>query len=127
MKTFSNPATLHTPLGAYTHQIEVPDPERWLVLSGQVGMLPDGTLPQDVEAQFEIALENILKNLEAASMGVVDLVKLTIYLVDPLDTARRRQILSALLGGHAPCMTLVYVAALASPALKVEIDAWACM
>jgi hypothetical protein len=29
------------------------------------------------------------------------------------------------LGAHHPCMTLLYVAGLASPALRVEIDAWA--
>lgn len=30
------------------------------------------------------------------------------------------------LGDHLPCMTMIYVVALASPALKVEVDAWAC-
>jgi len=126
MTVFRNPTTLHAPLAAYTHQVEVSGSQRWLILSGQVGMQPDGSLPPDVASQFEIALDNILRNLEAAGMGVADLVKLTIYLVDPMDGAQRRQVLSALLGDHAPCMTLIYVAALASPALKVEIDAWGC-
>ena len=126
MTVFRNPTTLHAPLAAYTHQAEVSGSQRWLILSGQVGMQPDGSLPPDVASQFEIALDNILRNLEAAGMGVADLVKLTIYLVDPMDGAQRRQVLSALLGDHAPCMTLIYVAALASPALKVEIDAWGC-
>jgi 2-iminobutanoate/2-iminopropanoate deaminase len=29
------------------------------------------------------------------------------------------------LGEHRPAMTLVYVAGLAAPPLKVEVDAWA--
>ena len=127
MKEFRNPKDIHAPLAAYTHQIEVSNPQRWLVLSGQVGMLPDGTLPQDAREQFKIALDNIGKNLAAAGMSVTDLVKLTFYLVDPLEPAFRRQTLSAFLGDHTPCSTLIYVAALASPALKVEIDAWACI
>jgi enamine deaminase RidA (YjgF/YER057c/UK114 family) len=122
MKEFRNPATLHAPLATYTHQIEVSGPQRWLVLSGQVGMRPDGSLPQDAQDQFEIALANIGKNLEAAGMSVTDLVKLSFYLVDPLEPAFRRKALSAFMGDHAPCMTLIYVAALA-PSLKVEIDA----
>jgi len=101
MKEFRNP---HPPrsLGAYAHQIEVTQPQRWLVLSGQIGMHPDGTLPPDAEAQLEVALDNIARNLEAAGMGVADLVKLTFYLVEPSDIARRRQTLSKFLGDHTP-------------------------
>jgi len=29
------------------------------------------------------------------------------------------------LDGHTPCMTLLFVTALAAPDLKVEVDAWA--
>ena len=126
MKRFHNPETVHQPLAAYAHQIEIREPKRWLVLSGQVGMRPDGTLPEDPIEQIKIALENIRKNLEAAGMGIQDLVKVTFYLVGEVGTAKRREAMAEWLGGHTPCSTLIYVAALATPALKVEIDAWAC-
>ena len=42
-----------------------------------------------------------------------------------MDAARRRDVLAARLGDHKPCMTLIFVAALAAPVYKVEIDAWA--
>ena len=125
MKTPRNPDTVHPPIGGYTHQIEVSGPQRWLVISGQIGMRADGTLPDDPLEQFEIALENITWNLQAASMGIQDVVKLTTYLVGPIDTARRREAMSRWLQGHQPTMTLVYVAALATPNIKVEIEAWA--
>ena len=54
-----------------------------------------------------------------------DLVKLTFYLSEPIDLDTRRSTLVEHLGPHEPCMTLVYVAGLATPAIKVEIDAWA--
>jgi enamine deaminase RidA (YjgF/YER057c/UK114 family) len=88
-------------------------------------MAPDGRLPDDPAAQLELALDNVLRNLEAAAMDVGDLVKLTRYLVSPIDPARRSAVLAGRLGGHEPCMTLVYVAGLASPAIKAEVDACA--
>ncbi len=58
-------------------------------------------------------------------MDVEDLVKLTLYLVGQMDTRRRREVINAKLSGNKPCMTLVYVAGLASPEYHVELDAWA--
>jgi enamine deaminase RidA (YjgF/YER057c/UK114 family) len=126
MNKFHNPDTIHAPLAAYSHQVVIPAFQRWLVISGQVGMRVDGSMPEDPLEQFEIALDNISRNLEAAYMGIRDIVKLTIYLVDHIDTAKRREMVSSWLQGHKPCMTLVYVAALAAPNIKVEIEALAC-
>ena len=125
MKEFRNPQDIHTPLGSYSHQIEVKGNERWLVISGQVGMRQDGTVPDDPLEQIDLAFENILRNLGAADMDVKDLIKITYYLVGEIDTAKRRAVVLSKLQGHQPCSTLLYVAALASPALRVEIDAWA--
>jgi 2-iminobutanoate/2-iminopropanoate deaminase len=125
MKEFRNPQSIHQPLGSYSHQIEVRGNERMLVLSGQVGMRQDGTVPEDPIEQMNIALENIFQNLRAANMDVKDIIKLTYYLVGEIDTAKRRELVASKLQGHQPCSTLLYVAALASPIYKVEIDAWA--
>ena len=40
-----------------------------LVLSGQIGMTSDGQLPDDAVDQLRLALENVLRNLEAADMA----------------------------------------------------------
>jgi len=125
MKEFRNPQDIHEPLGSYSHQIEVMGNERLLVISGQVGMREDGTVPEDPFEQIDVAFENILRNLHAAGMDVKDLIKITYYLVGEIDTAHRRKIILSKLQGHQPCSTLLYVAGLASPVYKVEIDAWA--
>lgn len=125
MKNFRNPQDVHEPLGSYSHQIEIRGNERILVISGQVGMREDGTMPDDPFEQIDTAFENILRNLRAANMDVRDIIKLTYYLVGEIDTAKRREIVLSKLQGHQPCSTLLYVAALASPMFKVEIDAWA--
>lgn len=125
MKEFRNPQDVHKPVGSYSHQIEVKGNERLLVISGQVGIRQDGTIPEDPLEQIDIAFENIFRNLRAAGMDVNDLIKITYYLVGEMDTAKRREIVLSKLQGHEPCSTLLYVAALASPVFRVEIDAWA--
>ena len=125
MKEFRNPADVHEPVGSYSHQIEISGNERLLVISGQVGMRQDSTIPDDPFEQIDLAFENIFRNLRAANMDVKDIIKLTYYLVGEVDTAKRREIVLSKLQGHQPCSTLLYVAALASPAFRVEIDAWA--
>ncbi len=125
MKEYRNPPNVHPPVAAYTHQIEIRGPERLLVLSGQIGRKEDGTVPDDPIEQIDVALENLFRNLQAANMGVQDLVKLTFYLVGEMDASRRREVIASRLQSHQPCTTLLFVSALASPIYKVEIDAWA--
>jgi enamine deaminase RidA (YjgF/YER057c/UK114 family) len=125
MKQVRNPEDVHAPLAAYAHQIELSGDERLLVLSGQVGVRADGSRPEGALDQLDVALDNVERNLRAAGMAVGDLVKLTLYLVGAMDGAARRDVLARHLGDHTSCMTLLYVAGLATPELLVEVDAWA--
>ena len=125
MKQARNPDSVHAPVGRYVHQIEVSSESRMLFLSGQVGMEADGTVPEDPVGQLGVALQNVLRNLEAAGFEMTDLVKLTTYVVGEVDPAGRRAELDRVLGDHVTTSTLVIVAALASPVYKIEVDAWA--
>jgi len=125
MKEFRNPQNVHQPLGVYSHHVEISGNERLLVLSGQVGMRADGTVPEDQIEQLEVAFENILRNLEAANMGTKDILKLTYYVVGEMDNVKRRAIITSKLGEHRPCSTFLYVAGLVNPVYKVEVEALA--
>lgn len=125
MKTFRNPPDVHAPQGVYRHQVEIQGPERLLVLSGQVGARPDGSIPEDGLEQLELVLENIARNLRAAGMDFADVFKISYFLVGEFDLPRLREMMRARFGDHAPCATLLYVAGLASPAYRVEIEVWA--
>lgn len=125
MRQARNPDGVHAPLGAYVHQIELAADDRLLVLSGQVGMTPDEQVPDDPVAQTDVALTNLELNLRAAGMDVSDLVKVTFYLVGEVDLDAWRRVVGAHLGDHRPAMTLLFVARLGTPALLVEVDAWA--
>jgi enamine deaminase RidA (YjgF/YER057c/UK114 family) len=96
-----------------------------VVISGQVGMTPDGHMPDDPFEQLGIVFDNLERNLEAAEMGLGDVVKLTIYLVGEWDTDARRKAVSDRLGTHRPTTTALYVAGLAGPTMRIEIEAWA--
>ncbi|WYP26763.1 RidA family protein [Alkalihalobacillus sp. FSL W8-0930] len=126
MKTSRNPNTVHQPVAPYVHQMEVTGPNRWLTLSGQLGMSVDNEIPEDPIEQLKLALHNIKLNLDEAEMEIKDLTKLVFYLVGEFETDKRRQVVHDFLDGHLPCTTLLYVVALAAPPFKVEIDAWAC-
>src|SRR6202140_1885143 len=81
------PASVAAPFGPYSHSVEVPGGSRLLYISGEVGVLPDGTVPDGIEAQAEACWRNIIAILADARMGVEDLVKITTYLVRPEDVA----------------------------------------
>ncbi|KMN45662.1 RidA family protein [Bacillus sp. LK2] len=126
MKKSRNPETVHKPVASYVHQIEVTGPNKWLTLSGQLGMEIDGMIPEDPLEQLQLALDNIRRNLVAANMNVEDLTKMVFYLVGDFNADKRRKIIGDFLGEHLPCTTMIYVVALAAPVFKVEVDAWAC-
>lgn len=124
-------ATIHNPIGIapafsrYSLGVEVPPAARWLSVSGQVGVAPDGSLAEGPEAQMERAWRNIFAILESAGMTPQDLVKVTAYLTRPEDTGLYRQVRDRLLEGAAPASTLIIVSGLADPAWLVEIEATA--
>ena len=120
--TRSNPSTVRQPMG-YTHAIEVRNPERLLVISGQVGMGLDGTMPETGGGQIDQALANLRAVLEANDMTAANIVKLTVFLTDRSLIGAYRAARTALLGEHAPASTLLLVSGLADPRFVVEIEA----
>ena len=117
-----NPEGVCPPFRHYIHSIEVPPNARWLVVSGQVGTLPDGTIPDGIEAQTEAAWTNCVKILEANDMGVEDVVMVTQYLIRVEDRDAHMAIRNKFLGDHLPASTLLFVSALAQPEMVVEVE-----
>lgn len=93
MKISRNPENIHPPVAPYVHQIEVTGPNRWLTLSGQIGMEIDGSISEDPVAQLKIALDNIRKNLDHANMEIQDITKLVFYLVGDMNAQQRKEIM----------------------------------
>lgn len=120
-----NPKSLASPFGAYSHCCVIHEDCELLVIAGQVGAQPDGSIVEGIEAQCERTFENILAILSANGMGPEDLVKLGIFLTDRSFVPVYREVRTRLLGDVAPPGTLVIVAGLADERWLVEVDAYA--
>ena len=79
--TRSNPPAVRAPTG-YTHAIQVTGDYRRLIISGQVGMALDGSVPTSGEGQVAQALANLRAVLSANGMAVENIVKTTVFLTD---------------------------------------------
>jgi enamine deaminase RidA (YjgF/YER057c/UK114 family) len=118
------PNTVADPFGPYSHAVEVPEGSRLLYISGEVGVLPDGTVPQGIEAQAEACWRNIIAILADAGMGVGDLVKITTYLVRAGRHGRAAGAARAKHFGDArPGSATIIVKALVIPEWLIEIEA----
>jgi enamine deaminase RidA (YjgF/YER057c/UK114 family) len=120
--TNCNPPTVRAPTG-YTHAKLITGEHRRLVISGQVGLAPDGTVPSSPEGQIAQALANLRAILVANDMTVANIVKTTAFLTDRDLLAAYRAARAAAFGDHAPASTLLFVSGLADPAWVFEIEA----
>jgi enamine deaminase RidA (YjgF/YER057c/UK114 family) len=95
-----------------------------LFIAGTIGRRSDGTIPDDIEEQTEIAIRRIEEILRLEKLDLSDLVDITSYHVDihehmaGFSAAKAR-----LVKPPYPTWTLIGVSALASPGLLVEIRA----
>ncbi|MDH3660289.1 MAG: RidA family protein [Alphaproteobacteria bacterium] len=117
------PGNIHPPLARYAHATEVPPGARWLVLSGQLGIAADGSIPPDVESQATVCFENIVAILREASMDVSNLVRLTTYLTDEADLAAYMKIRDRFVVDPPPASTLLVVRSFSKKQFLVEIEA----
>ncbi len=116
------PETIHPPIGAYAHAIEVPDSAKVMFIAGQVGIDVDGNVPADFAAQADLAWRNLMAILEFNGMRMKDVVKITHFLTDAADLPAYNEVRAKYLGEERPASTLLIVAGLARPDLLVEVE-----
>ena len=111
---------LPEPVSHYCHVVRAND-KVWI--SGMVGIRKDGSVPTDVESQFQVAIDGLDRALRAAGGRPEHIVKVQVFLTDVNDRAKINPIRENYFGTHRPASTLVEVSGLISPELKVEIEA----
>ncbi|WP_134730801.1 Rid family hydrolase [Amycolatopsis nivea] len=97
-----------------------------LFIAGTIGRRADGTIPDDIEEQTEIAIRRIEEILRLEGLGLSALVDVTSYHVDihqhlPGFSAAKARLITP----PFPTWSLIGVSGLASPGLLVEIRATA--
>ena len=111
-----------TPASNYAQTVEMTGPGRRLVISGQIGVTPEGKMLKGYQAQAEQAWRNGLAGLAAHDMQITDIIAIRVYDVAPGNVGGYREIRDRFLDGHAPASTYVIVAGLAHPDLVTEIE-----
>ncbi len=112
----------------YSHGVEISAPGRLLLLSGQIGIAPDGTMHETFDAQCRQSMDNIEALLADADMTTANILRVTYYLTDEKDLPALSAIRQEKWGSdEPPAVTTLVVATLAKPGLCVEIEATAAV
>ncbi len=114
-------------------QVAEPPPGTWsnclvvngvAYISGMVARGSDGkVIPGDEYDQAKLSFAKIRSIVEAAGGKMADVVKITIFVTDITQREKVWQARREVFAGDFPASTLVQVAALAEPSVKVEIEA----
>ena len=116
---------------ATSPEVPEPAPGTWsncLVVGGIAyiaGMTARGADLGDENAQSKAIFTKIRHLVEAAGGSMADIVTVTIFVTDISQREKVWQDRREFFTGNFPASTLVQVAALANPSLKVEINATA--
>lgn len=116
------PPSIRPPFARYSHAIEVPPGARLLFASGQLGIAPDESIPEDASAQTERCFENIRAVLASAGMGLADVVRINAFVTDRAHLPAYMAVRDRLFGDPPPASTLMIVSGFAREIFKVEIE-----
>ena len=95
-------------------------------VAGTTGLDPDRPGPQAITEQCALALDRLAAALAQCGLDFSDLVRVRYYLTDPAEFEPCWPLLRAAFGAAPPAATMVVVAGLIDPRMKIEIEATAC-
>lgn len=116
----TNAPDLAAPGGHYSHAVDV---DGLIFVSGQLPVTPAGHTLKDatLEVQAEQVMQNCAAVLQAAGVGLSDVVKTTAYIVGVQNWPAFNQIYARHMGEHKPARSVVPVPALHFGYL-IEVD-----
>lgn len=95
----------------------------WVHVSGTTGYdYAAGTIASDVVAQCRQTLANIEAALTEAGAGFDDVVRVHYYLLDAAEFPACWELLRGAFGKARPAATMLVVAGLAQPEMRIEIE-----
>jgi len=110
---------IREPVSHYCHVTRA-GPHVWV--AGIVGEEADGSIPEDVVAQFDAAIATMDQCLKAAGAGAEHVVKVQVFMTDITERPKINPRRIAYFGDNLPVSTLVEVRGLVDPRMKVEIE-----
>jgi 2-iminobutanoate/2-iminopropanoate deaminase len=117
-----SPAAIRAPFARYSHGVLVAPAARMLFASGQLGIAPDDSVPEDIEAQAVLCFENIGAILAEAKMSFADVVRFNAFVTDRAYFPVYGAVRSRYVTGDAFASTLVVVSGFTRPEFKIEVE-----
>lgn len=118
-----NPEGAPKPASNYAQAVLHSANAQRLVISGQVGITPDGKLLENLEDQLQQCWRNIFAVLKGCGFEKKHLIKTVTYVTEPDHVALSRRVRDEALEGLLVANTYIECSGLASPALLCEIEA----
>jgi enamine deaminase RidA (YjgF/YER057c/UK114 family) len=116
------PAALPAPFAKYSHAVVVPAGTRMLFCSGQLGMAPDGAVPESAEAQADLCFAAIGHMLADAGMTRDDIVRINAFVTDRTHMAGYMASRDRHVPSPPPASTLMIVSGFTRPEFNVEVE-----
>lgn len=116
------PAGLGPPFAKYSHAVIVPAGARMLFCSGQLGLAPDGEVPEGAGDQADICFRAIAIMLADAGMDFSDVVRVNAFVTDRAYMKDYMAARDRFMPEPPPASTLVIVSGFTRPEFKVEVE-----
>lgn len=122
MKQVFNPPSVRRPFGNYNHGLLVPPGASLLVTSGQLGIAPDDTIPDDVTAQAELCFQSISAILAEAGMNFADVIRISGFVTRREDFSAYMAVRDRFTMDPKPVSTLIVVGGFTRAEFLVEVE-----
>lgn len=99
--------------------------DEWVIVSGVVGISPQGELPEDTTLQAKFAIDSLRFALEAAGSGLHEIVYLKPYVSRREYAAELNEVVCETFTAPLPASGALTVAGLIDERMRVEFEAWA--
>jgi len=117
-----NPETVVKPASNYAQGVIHAAGAERMVISGQLGITPEGETLPDLAGQMEQAWRNLFAVMAAGGFAPDTLIRAVIYVTVPGQVGVYREIRDRILDGHLCANTYVEVSGLAAPKFHMEIE-----
>lgn len=117
-----NPDTVVKPASNYAQGVIHAASAERIVISGQLGVTPDGKTLPDLAGQMEQAWKNLFAVMADGGFAPETLLRAVIYVTVPGQVAVYREVRDRMLNGHLCANTYLEVSGLAAPQFLVEIE-----
>lgn len=123
MTTVLNPTDIHPPFAPYSHGIVVPEGQKLVFCSGQLGIGADKVVPSDCGGQTQICFDNIAAILREAGLALEHIIRINAFVTGREHLAQYMAVRNGLFAAPYPASTLMIVSGFARPEFVVEIEA----